>query len=101
VANFIVYVQAVQTCPNSENFAKDDIRGVIAPETANNAKDRGALLPTLAFGIPGSLGMAILMGGLLIHGIVPGRELMNNHLDLVWVIILSLAFSNILALSLV
>ena len=56
---------------NNENFGKGDIRGVIAPEAANNAKDGGALIPTLAFGIPGSAEMALFLGVLVLHGMDP------------------------------
>lgn len=97
VANFLAYVQAVQTSKNPENFGKGDVRGVIAPEASNDAKDGGALLPTLAFGIPGSSGMAILMGGFMIHGIAPGRDLMTNHLHLVWILLLALVLANFTA----
>ena len=75
-------------------FGDGDIRGVIAPEAAHDAKDGGALLPVLAFGIPGSEGTAVLMAALLLHGIVPGRELLTDRLPLVFVLIWSLFLSN-------
>lgn len=97
VSNFLAYMQAVQTSKNPEKFGTGDVRGVIAPEAGNDAKDGGALLPTLAFGIPGSSGMAILMGGFIIHGVSPGRELMTNYLDLVWVVLIALILANFIA----
>ncbi|MEW6671913.1 MAG: tripartite tricarboxylate transporter permease [Thermodesulfobacteriota bacterium] len=97
VATWVCYGHAVQTCKNNENFGKGDIRGVIAVETANNAKEGGALLPTIVFGIPGSSGMALLLGAFLILGITPGPQLLTNHLDLVWGMVWVLVISNIFA----
>ncbi|MBS4024491.1 MAG: tripartite tricarboxylate transporter permease [Clostridia bacterium] len=95
VANFMAYVQAQQTCKNNENFGKGDIRGVIAPESANNSKDGGALVPTLIFGIPGSIEMAVLLGALTIHGITPGPQLMLNNPSLILILIYTLVIGNI------
>ena len=97
VSNFIAYAQAAQTVKDSESFGKGDIRGVIASESANDSKDGGAAIPTLSFGIPGSTVWALILGALLIHGINPGPQLMNQHLDVVFIILFSLVFSNILA----
>ena len=58
VADWFAYAHAMQTEKNTENFGKGDIRGVIAPESANNAKEGGDLIPTLLFGIPGGSSMA-------------------------------------------
>jgi putative tricarboxylic transport membrane protein len=69
---------------------------VLAPEAANDAKDGGALLPTIAFGIPGSPIMALLLAGFVLHGVVPGPLLLRDHLDLVWVLIFGLVLSNML-----
>ena len=68
--------------------------GVLAPEAAHDAKDGGALVPVLAFGIPGSDATAVLMVALLLHGLAPGRELMTDQLPLVFVLIWSLFLSN-------
>jgi putative tricarboxylic transport membrane protein len=94
VASFLAYGQAVQTSRHREGFGHGDIRGVIAPEAAHDAKDGGALVPLLAFGIPGSEGTAVLMAVLLLHGIVPGRALMTEQLPLVFVLIWALFLSN-------
>jgi TctA family transporter len=94
VASFIAYGHAAQTAGKEGCFGEGDIRGVLAPEAANDAKDAGALIPTLAFGIPGGTGTAMLLAVLTLHGIVPGRELMENHLHLVFVLIWSLLLSN-------
>jgi putative tricarboxylic transport membrane protein len=50
------------------------VRGVIAPESSNNAKEGGHLVPTIAFGVPAGASMAILLGAFLMHGLTPGRS---------------------------
>ncbi len=94
VAGFIAYGHASQTARDSSQFGHGDIRGVIAPEAANDAKDGGALIPTLALGIPGGTGTAILLGVLALHGLTPGREMLTDHLVLVFALIWALFFSN-------
>lgn len=98
VASWICYGHAAQSAKNPDRFGKGAVEGVIAPETANNAKEAGALLPTLGFGIPGSSGMAVLMGALLILGIQPGPTLIATHQYLVWTLIWTLVIANILAI---
>jgi putative tricarboxylic transport membrane protein len=70
---------------------------VIAPEAANNAREGGALIPTLAFGIPGSAEMAVFLGLLVLHGLQPGPSLLINHLNIVTSLLLSLALASVLA----
>ncbi len=94
VASFLAYGHAAGSAKNPERFGKGDIRGVLAPEAAHDAKDGGALIPMLAFGIPGSESTSVLLAALLLHGIAPGRELMTNQLPLVFVLIWSLFISN-------
>jgi putative tricarboxylic transport membrane protein len=94
VASFLAYGHAVQSSKDDGRFGKGDIRGVLAPEAAHDAKDGGALVPVLAFGIPGSDATAVLMAALLLHGLAPGRELMTGQLPLVFVLIWSLFLSN-------
>jgi len=97
VATWICYGHAAQTCKNSQNFGKGDIRGVIAVETANNSKEGGALLPTIVFGIPGSGGMALLLGAFLILGVTPGPQMLVKNLDLVWGMVWVMVIANIFA----
>lgn len=94
VAGFIAYGHASQSARDASKFGHGDIRGVIAPEAANDAKDGGALIPTLALGIPGGSGTAILLGVLAVHGLTPGREMLTEHLALVFALIWSLFLSN-------
>ena len=96
VANWFAYGYAAKRCKNSENFGRGDIRGVIAPESANNAVVGGELIPTLLFGVPGSSMMAILLGAFLILGIYPGRDMVTTRLDLTFSMIWSLAMANVL-----
>ena len=72
------------------------MRGVIAAESATNAREGGALVPTVAFGVPASAGMAILLGAFLIHGLVPGPEMLTKHLDITYSMVWSIAIANIL-----
>jgi len=97
VANLAAYGQAKATAKDKDSFGKGDIRGVIAPEAANNAKDGGALVPTLIFGIPGSLDMAILIGALMVFGITPGPRLMLDNPGIIMVLVSTLVLGNVLA----
>ena len=98
-AAWLCYGHAVQSSKTPERFGKGAIEGVIAPETASNGKEGGSLLPTLFFGIPGSSGMAVLLGAFLILGIQPGAFMMTDHLDLVWTLIWALIVGNLIAVS--
>lgn len=95
IIDWLNYGWVVQTSRDRSQFGKGDIRGVIAPESANNAREGGVLMPTLLFGVPGSSAMALFLGALLIFGIQPGPALLRDDLDLVFVIIWSLALANI------
>jgi len=97
VAGFISYMHAKQTCRNNENFGNGDVRGVIASEAANDAKEGGALLPTLAFGIPGSAGMAVFLGALTLHGIDTGQDIFLVNMDVVYMLLISLLGCHIVA----
>lgn len=92
VASFVAYARAARA--RDGRFGHGDIRGVLAPEAANDAKDGGALVPTLAFGIPGGTGTAMMLVVLTAHGMSPGQDLMTSNLTLVFVLIWSLFISN-------
>lgn len=96
VVDWIAYGHVLQTTGDRENFGKGDIRGVLAPESANNAKEGGALIPTLLFGIPGSGSMAILLGGFVLIGVEPGIDMIVSDLDLTYTMIWSLALANVI-----
>ena len=95
VASFVAYGHAAQLAKRGDHeFGKGDIRGVLAPEAANDAKDGGALVPALAFGLPGGTGTAMLLAVLAVHGIEPGREMLSSNLVLLFVLIWSLFLTN-------
>ena len=97
VIDWIAYGHAARTEKGaSKTFGTGDIRGVIASEGSNNAKEGGALVPTIAFGVPGSASMAILLGAFLIHGLTPGPEMLTRHLDVTYSMVWSVAVANIL-----
>jgi len=96
VGNWMAYGHAVQTAKDKSQFGRGDVRGVLAPESANNAGAGGDLVPTLLFGIPGSGATAIFLGGMVLLGIQPGITLVETRLDLVYTIIWTLALANVI-----
>jgi len=97
VAQFVAYAGAKAVAKDKGSFGKGDIRGVIGPEASNNAKDGGALVPTLIFGIPGSVDTAILLGVFMIHGVAPGLKMMTQTPEIPAAVVMTLAISNIVA----
>jgi len=97
VASFLSYTVARQISKEPETFGQGNVKGVIASEAANNAKDGGALIPTLAFGIPGSAEMAVFLGVLVLHGLEPGPRLLLDHEDVIYGLIMALSLSCVLA----
>lgn len=89
-APFLAHAAAKKT-------SNEKIVGVIAPECSNNAKEGGALVPTLALGIPGSAGMALLMSGFLILGLDPGPKFINQHMDIALALAFTLALTNVVS----
>jgi TctA family transporter len=96
VAQWLAYGHAAQSARTAEEragFGKGDVRGVLGPGAANNSKEGGALIPTVAFGVPGSSSMAILLGGFFLLGLVPGPDMLTTHLavtfSMVWTIVLA------------
>ncbi|MDZ4341366.1 MAG: tripartite tricarboxylate transporter permease [Candidatus Binatia bacterium] len=97
VSQWIAYAHAVQISPDKERFGKGAVEGVLGPGAANNSTLGGSLIPTIAFGVPGSVSAAILLGAFIIQGIVPGPDMLlpapRGKLDLtfsfVWIIVLS------------
>ena len=100
VVDWIAYGYAVQSSKERSKFGQGEIRGVIAPESSNNAKEGGGLVPTLIFGIPGSGSMAVFLGGLALLGLSPGPHMIRQELDVTYTVIWSLALANVLGAGL-
>jgi TctA family transporter len=100
VVDWITYGFTVQSTKEKRNFGKGEIRGVIGPESSNNAKEGGGLVPTLIFGIPGSGSMAVFLGGIALLGYDPGPHMVRYNLDITYTIVWSLAFANVIGAGL-
>ncbi|MBF0279762.1 MAG: tripartite tricarboxylate transporter permease [SAR324 cluster bacterium] len=100
VVDWIAYGHTVQSTKDKSQFGKGDIRGVIGPESSNNAKEGGALLPTILFGIPGSGGMAIFLGGMVLLGLETGPSMLEAELNTTYTIVWSLALANVIGATL-
>jgi len=99
VVDWIAYGHTVQTTKDKSMFGKGEIRGVIGPESSNNAKEGGGLVPTLLFGIPGSGSMAIFIGAVALLGsgsIEVGPQMLKSNLDITYSIVWLLALANVL-----
>ncbi len=96
-ASLMAYGVAKSMSKRPETFGKGNIEGVIAPETANNAASTGSLLPMLSLGIPGSPTTALLLGGMVMWGLMPGPMLFIEQRDFVWGLISSLYTANLFA----
>ncbi len=96
IAGLVAYDQAKKFSPEYAKFGTGHSEGVIAAEAANNAMVGPSLVPLLTLSIPGSPTAAVLLGGLLIHGIFPGTDLFDNHPDVAWTFINSMLIGQIL-----
>ncbi len=99
VVDWIAYGHTIQTSRDKSGFGKGDVRGVIGPESSNNAKEGGGLVPTLIFGIPGSGSMAIFMGAVALLGsgdLEVGPQMLSpDYLDITYSIVWLLAIANV------
>lgn len=103
VAQWVAYAHAVQSAKDSKDrarFGKGDIRGVLGPGAANNSKEGGELIPTVAFGVPGGGAMGILLGGFLIMGLTPGPDMLTKHLPITFSMVWTLVIANIITVLL-
>ena len=97
VIPWISYGHAMRTEKGAaESFGKGDVRGVIASESSNNAKEGGALVSTIAFGVPATAAMALLLGAFLIHGLSPGPDMLTSRLDITYTLVWTVAVANVL-----
>jgi len=97
IVGWVTYGHAKQSARDNSQFGHGDVRGLLAPEAANNALRGGALIPTLSLGIPGSIGTAVLMGALIMHGLRPGPNMLSNELPLTFSFVWMIALASVLA----
>ena len=100
IVDWVAYGHAVQSAKDKSMFGKGDVRGVIAPEAANNAMKGGVLIPTVAFGIPGNAAMAIMLGAFVIQGITPGPQMLASQMDITFSLIWILVIANVVGAGL-
>ena len=98
IASFMAYNEERRASKHPELFGTGVIEGVAAPEAANNALCGGALIPMLTLGIPGDSVAAIIMGGLMVHGLLPGAELFTKHANVTYTFIIALYMANVFML---
>lgn len=96
VAEWLSYGHAVQSAKDKSMFGRGDVRGVIAPESGTAAQKPGALVPTLALGIPGNAAMAVMMGALLIVGLRPGPSMLNENLHITFQMTWTVVVANLI-----
>ncbi|MCA8906717.1 MAG: tripartite tricarboxylate transporter permease [Rhodospirillaceae bacterium] len=100
MAAFMAYAMEKRVARDKSRFGRGAIEGISAPESANNASTQAAFIPTLSLGIPGDAGMAVLLGAMMIHGIVPRPEFFSTNPDLFWGLVVSFWVGNLMLLVL-
>jgi putative tricarboxylic transport membrane protein len=102
VSQWLAYGHAAQSARTPEErrgFGQGDVRGVLGPGAANNSKEGGALIPTVAFGVPGSSSMAILLGGFFLMGLVPGPDMLTKHLTVTFSMVWTIVIANVITVA--
>ncbi len=102
VAQWVSYAHATQSARTEEeraNFGKGDVRGVLGPGAANNSKEGASLITVVAFGIPSSIGTAILLGAFFILGLMPGPDMLTKHLTLTYSMVWTIVLANVIAVT--
>jgi len=97
IVGWVTYAHAKQSVKDDSQFGQGDVRGLLAPEAANNALRGGALIPTLTLGIPGSVGTAVLMGALIMHGLRPGPSMLSSELPMTFSFVWMIAIASVVA----
>lgn len=98
IASFLSYNLERRVASHPERYGTGDIRGVAAPESANNGASGGSLVPLLTLGIPGSSSTALMLAALMIGGVTPGPGMMEKHPDVFWGLVASMYMGNIMLL---
>lgn len=100
ISNFVAYSQAKSSSKRSDEFGKGCVDGIFASEVSNNAAIGGAIIPMIALGIPGDTVTAIMLSGLMIHGIEPGPLLMSKNPEFVYIIFCAVLAASVITLVL-
>ena len=100
LSQWVSYAHAVQSTRDKSGFGKGDVRGVLGPGAANNSGIGAAMIPTVAFGVPGSATTAILLGAFIIQGLQPGPKMLTEHLALTFSFVWLIVISNIITVAL-
>ncbi|ASP23649.1 tripartite tricarboxylate transporter TctA family protein (plasmid) [Antarctobacter heliothermus] len=100
VSAFMAYAIERRVSRRPKEFGNGAIEGIMGPETANNAADQTAFIPTLLLGVPGTASMALMIGIMMIHGITPGPAIMTQNSELFWGLIMSFWIGNLMLLIL-
>lgn len=98
IAAFLAYDHARRFDRRPQKYGKGELSGVVAPESANNAVTGGTMIPLLSLGIPGDPATAVILGGLLIHGLYPGPMLFKTHLELIYALYVSIVLAYVVIL---
>lgn len=96
IASFVAYALETKITKTPERFGKGAVEGVVAPESANNAAAQTAFIPTLTLGVPGDAVMALMLGALMIHGLIPGPTLITEHPQIFWGLVVSFLIGNLI-----
>jgi putative tricarboxylic transport membrane protein len=96
IASFVSYAVEKRIARDPSRFGKGAIEGVTSPEAANNSAVQTAFIPTLTLGLPGDAVMALMLGALIIHGIIPGPGLIEEHPSLFWGLVVSFLIGNVM-----
>lgn len=99
IANFVSYAEGMRSAKDPDSFGKGNPEGVLSTEASNNGSIGGSLIPALAFGIPGSGATAVLIGGLIMHGLRPGPTLFSDEIHITYALLLSILVGNIVILA--
>jgi putative tricarboxylic transport membrane protein len=98
IAAFLAYDHARRFDRKPESFGKGELSGVLAPESANNAVTGGTMIPLLSLGIPGDPATAVILGGMVLHGLAPGPALFQTNLPAIYAIYIAIVVSYIVTL---
>lgn len=98
IAAFLAYDHAKRFDAKPESFGQGELSGVMAPETANNAVTGGTMIPLLSLGIPGDPATAVILGGLILHGLAPGPALFDTNLPAIYAIYIAIAIAYLVTL---